>query len=423
MRGPAFIVLAALLAGLPAFASAQEPEEPATRAEQLRRGREEKAEVLEPPQQGGLEKALLLVENDRILERLLNPAEGFYPRLGTVTPGGGFAAGPAFKRPGLFGGRGTLGVSGMVSIARYWTIDGSLTFPNLADERLFAEFSGQIYDFPSEDFFGLGATSLRRNWAEYGIEGSRFGGRLGARLTPWFSVGGRVDHLAQSIDDLVDPDDIDEDIEDLDDDDELPIGIRFDDVGAPGLLRQPDFLRSEVFAELNYREPRGNPREGGRYFVAFQRFGEKSNQFNFSRVDVDLQQYIPLYTNRRVLALHAHISTSDADEGQRIPFYFQRTLGGPDDLRGYRRFRFRGEHLILLQAEYRWEIFTAVDGAIFYDAGKVTDRRGDLSLGDLESNYGIGFRFGTINGVFLRIEGAFGSNDGQHFVFRFGHVF
>ena len=46
-----------------------------------------------------------------------------------------------------------------------------------------------------------------------------------------------------------------------------------------------------------------------------------------------------------------------------VPFYLQRTLGGPDDLRGFRHLRFRDRNALLLQAEYRWEIFTAVDGA------------------------------------------------------------
>jgi outer membrane protein assembly factor BamA len=116
-------------------------------------------------------------------------------------------------------------------------------------------------------------------------------------------------------------------------------------------------------------------------------------------------------------------SASDARHGGRVPFYFQPTLGGPDDLRGFRRFRFRDENMILLQAEYRWEIFTAVDGALFYDTGKVASRVDDLDFRDLESDYGIGFRFGTRNGVFLRVEGAFGSSGGKHFVMRFGHVF
>jgi outer membrane protein assembly factor BamA len=106
-----------------------------------------------------------------------------------------------------------------------------------------------------------------------------------------------------------------------------------------------------------------------------------------------------------------------------VPFYYQRTLGGPDDLRGFRQFRFRDRNQLLLQAEYRWEIFTAVDGALFYDTGKVASRVEDLNFQDLESDYGIGFRFGTANGVFLRVEGAFGSRDGKHFILRYGHVF
>ena len=124
-----------------------------------------------------------------------------------------------------------------------------------------------------------------------------------------------------------------------------------------------------------------------------------------------------------MLAFRALASTSDADAGHDVPFYLQRTLGGPDDLRGFRQFRFRDQNFLLLQAEYRWEIFTAVDGAIFYDAGKVAPRLEDLDLRDLESDYGIGFRFGTRNGVFLRVEGAFGSSGGKHFILRFGHVF
>ena len=60
---------------------------------------------------------------------------------------------------------------------------------------------------------------------------------------------------------------------------------------------------------------------------------------------------------------------------------------------------------------------------IFYDTGKVASRAEDLDLRDLESDYGIGFRFGTVNGVFLRVEGAFGSRGGAHFIFRFGNVF
>lgn len=132
---------------------------------------------------------------------------------------------------------------------------------------------------------------------------------------------------------------------------------------------------------MNYREPRGNPRAGGRYVLSAERYdGRGDGRSAFNRYEAGLQQHISLLRNRRVIALRGLISITDTGANTEVPFCLQRTLGGPDDLRGFRRFRFRDRHLLLLQAEYRWEIFTAVDGALFYDAGKVASRREDLDF-------------------------------------------
>ena len=90
---PPFLTLVLCLV-MSVAASAQEPQ---TRADVLARERAEKAKNLEPPERSGLERALLALENDRLFERLLNPAEGFYPKIGNITPGSGFAAGPAYR--------------------------------------------------------------------------------------------------------------------------------------------------------------------------------------------------------------------------------------------------------------------------------------------------------------------------------------
>ena len=84
-------------------ASAQEP---ATRAEELARQREEKSKQLTPPQPGRLERALLMLENGRLFERILNPPEGFYPKIGNITAGSGFAIGPAYRKPTVRRARG-----------------------------------------------------------------------------------------------------------------------------------------------------------------------------------------------------------------------------------------------------------------------------------------------------------------------------
>jgi outer membrane protein assembly factor BamA len=235
------------------------------------------------------------------------------------------------------------------------------------------------------------------------------GGSVSLRPTSWLTVSGGTDFLDPRIRPGAASD---------------SIGSRFDDTSAPGLDAQPDFMRHEGTVDVNLGQPRGNPRQGGRYQFTYQRFDDlDDNLYSFQRAEVDVRQFVSLLRNRRVLALRALASVSDADNGAQVPFYYQRALGGPDDLRGFHRLRFRDTHALLLQAEYRWEIFTAVDGALFYDAGKVASRLEDLNLRELESDYGIGFRFGTANSVFLRIEAAFGSRDGRHFVFRFNNVF
>lgn len=384
-------------------------QEPDTRAELLRREREQKATELQPPERSGLERLLLDFERGRLFERILNPAEGLYPKLGTITPGGGFSVGPAFRLPGQLGGHADVSAFAAGSVKKYWMVEGRLRMPRLAEERLSIDLHAQRYDFPEEDFFGLGPDSVRDDHVTYGLRSSVVGAAAVFHPVRWFSVSGTSAYLTPRVSSYAEPG---------------RIGSRFDDASAPGLSEQADFMRYEAVADVNLRQPRGNPRQGGRYALTYQRFADRDGgRFSFDRVEADLQQYISLYRNRRILALRGLVSVSEADDGARVPFYLQRTLGGPDDLRGFRRFRFRDRHALLLQAEYRWEIFTAVDGAIFYDAGKVASRVEDLNLRDLESDYGIGFRFGTRNGVFLRVEGAFGSSGGKHFVFRFGDVF
>lgn len=400
------VLLGMFLLGVATPALAQEP---ATRAESLEREREAKTNALEPYEPNRVERVLIALENGRLLERLLNPAQGFYPKIGTITPGSGFSLGPAYRRPAILTDEVHFSAFASGSLKKYWVLDARLTMPQLAGGKAFADVHAQRYDFPQEDFFGLGARSRRGNHVTYGLESTQVGASGGIRPVPWLSLGGSVDWVDPGI--------------------SVGSGPRaltdvFIAEAVPGLDVQPDFLRYEAFVDLNYREPRGNPRRGGRYAVAYQHFDDRGvDRYGFGRFEADLQQYLPLLKDRRVLALHALASLSDAEGGQEVPFYLQRTLGGPDDLRGFRRFRFRDRNVLLLQAEYRWEIFTAVDGAIFYDAGQVAARREDLNLRDLETDYGIGFRFGTSNGIFLRIEGAFGSSDGKHFVFRFGHVF
>jgi len=60
--------------------------------------------------------------------------------------------------------------------------------------------------------------------------------------------------------------------------------------------------------------------------------------------------------------------------------------------------------------------------ALFADAGKVTNRRGDLNFRNLESDAGFGLRFNARNKTFLRLDVAF-SHEGVQVWVKFNNVF
>lgn len=382
-------------------------QEPATRAEALRQERAAKQERLQPYQQNTVEKAFDFVEDRAIF--LLN-REGLYPKLGSLTTGSGFAYGVGWRNSKLFDHNLTIDSWVAGSIKGYFGLELRAALPELADGRAFAEGYFRRRDYPHEDFFGIGPASLRTDQTDFALRGNTFGGRAGVAPLPRLRLGGGIEFLQPRIgrgSDRIVP----------------SIDELFDETTAPGLARQPDFLRTSAFVELDTREPR-YPRGGGYYLVELSRYDDRTlDAYSFRQLDVDLQQFIGFLRGRRVIALRGLLSTSDADAGHRVPFYFMPTLGGHDTLRGFRDYRFRGPHALLLQAEYRWEIWSGVDGALFYDAGKVTDRRGDLDFSDLESDYGIGFRFNTNEGIVLRVDAAFGSRDGRHLFIVFGGRF
>ena len=47
------------------------------------------------------------------------------------------------------------------------------------------------------------------------------------------------------------------------------------------------------------------------------------------------------------------------------------TIGGARTMRGFSEFRFRDTRNLLMNLEYRWEIWTYADMALFADGGKV----------------------------------------------------
>ena len=118
--------------------------EPESRAELLRREREAKATQLHPPEPSKLEKALLDLEAGRLFERILNPAEGLYPKFGSITAGSGFSIGPGYRTTHKFNDTVDVSTFAMASFKKYWIADARVQLPRLAGEILGGRVKGRV---------------------------------------------------------------------------------------------------------------------------------------------------------------------------------------------------------------------------------------------------------------------------------------
>ena len=298
---------------------------------------------------------------------------------------------------------------GAYSTRGYARVSAGIDTLNLGGRAIDVNAFGQYYEFPQEDYFGVGMDSLESNRTNYLIDVVETGGAVHWRpykldfgggasyLSP--RVGSGTDSRFASTEEVFSPE------------------------TTPGLGTATDFIKVQASAAFDWRDNPSYPHSGGRYEVAAAKFDDHDlGQFDFYRVDVHLQHYIPLASRYRVLAFRAIGAFTDADGGQSVPFYLQPTLGGHRDLRGFRESRFRDDNTLLLGAEYRWQAWWALDGALFVDAGTVAPSRQDLSLGNMDVSYGVGFRFHSNSALAGRLDLAF-SREGFVPLLRFEHVF
>lgn len=394
---------------LTATAAAQTP--PDSRLKQWQSLREKKAEQLAPPVRTGLENFLYNFREQRVLEKFAAGWHHFHAKVGGLRTGSGFALGSEYRRERLVNGLLDIRAGAAVSKRHYEKAEFAIGLPRLANEHVFLEFTATYRNFPQEDYFGLGPRSRRQDRTNFRLEDTTYLGTLGAR---WWRkrmlAGLRGGIIAANAGPGTDPR-------------FASTEKVFNAANTPALELQPDYYQFGAFTGFDYRDEPGNPRSGGNYVFSWDTYGDRNqSRYSFRRYSAELQQYLPLFNRRRVFAFRAKTSLTDTSPGQSLPFYMQETLGGSEDMRGFREYRFRDKNLMVYNLEYRWEVFSGMDMALFGDAGKVFTRRSDFDLGRLEGCYGVGFRFNQAKAVFLRIDIG-RSREGMRYFFKFGHVF
>jgi hypothetical protein len=430
-RGFPLLALLALAAAASPMAGADEP--PLDRAELWRRARLEKAQRARAESPPFLERTILSIEKAERPSLLDWNVAGFYPRFESIASGSRTAAGVRLWRPEIGGSPIDVHGSAFHSLRGYQLYELQVgLIPHTAGRfplrstkgddvyevaawrpgvsRLTLYASGRYRDYPREAFYGLGACSRKEDRSSFRFRDTTLEAVGGYQLARRLAVQLRAGYATPAIRPGK----------------EAGVAItqqRFDDASAPGLSEQPDFLHLTSLLLFDGRDEPGNPHKGALLAASLSRFDDRdSRAFAFHRLALDGRGYIPVGSRQRVLALRALVSRDEAGGGQRVPFYMQESLGGSHTLRGYQNFRFRGEKVLLLQAEYRWEAVPAVELALFVDGGQALRAGEGFDLGDLETDYGFGIRLKRNTGLIARLDVARSGED-RRVLLRFGPSF
>jgi outer membrane protein assembly factor BamA len=109
---------------------------------------------------------------------------------------------------------------------------------------------------------------------------------------------------------------------------------------------------------------------------------------DYQRVTLDARRFIPL-PFEHVLAMRALASSRGGD----TPFYDLSMLGGRTLMRGIYEGRFRDNHLLAFQLEYRLPVWWRFGLAAFAATGQVGESLGDLDFSNSRLSGGAGIRF------------------------------
>jgi hypothetical protein len=384
------------------------PDTPMSRTDEITAEEQSKAQHLTPLELPHGERIFITTE-EKVIDPLFTPPNGFGVMMGGLPTGGGFALGPLYERRDLFRDNLVSDTSVVGSTKLWWRGQTSFETPSLFDGHLSTKLDAAYEDAASVFFYGEGPDSsengksdFRREFTTAHFEGAV---HLAAnRLVLGYRVGGLLVHIGPGR--LSDP-----------------TTTVYAGGNVPGLFQQPQFITGTSFVRLDFTKPGFSNPSGFRLEAENTQFWDKTwHAYSFDLFDTQAAYYFTFANGMRTLAFRARNETSFVQNNQQVPFYLQPTLGSSDDLRGYDRYRFYANDSSLVNAEYRWSVAETIEMAVFADAGNVYQRPGLIGLHNTRGDGGIGFRFKNKDATFMRFDLGV-SPEGVHVWFVFNPIF
>lgn len=324
---------------------------------------------------------------------------GLKPAFSNVQTGDGFTAGVGFG-PKVRHPRQFVDVKALLSTRLYW--GGVVTLGYAPATSLITYGFGRYRHMPEEDFYGLGKATEQVDRTSYRINEVSGGALAGWTVARRALVGGYGYYLESWYGPGLD--------------DDFPTAQEsFGARAVPALGQDTRYAVTGIFAELDRRDRittskpperflptdrvRGlsfNSRRGVYLMLRAEQYLPLDGQeYGFSLLEARTQQYLPVIGDVHSLAFGQHAIFTYTAGSHEVPFYLMPAIGGSKSLRGFDGFRFRDRNMVVLNAEYRWQIIEPLDLALFVDAGEVFRTLEEFSLRDLETSYGVGARLRT----------------------------
>ena len=332
------------------------------------------------------------------IKNFLRIPRGVHPLFGSVYSGGGLTLGAGYRR--YYGDNTFFDLNGLYSFKNYKLLELSTASPVIPN-RVTLQARAGWRDATQVAFYGIGPDTSVDDRTNFRLQNLYAG--ADAQMRPAFplvlSAGLTYEDYSTKEGQGTYP----------------SIETQWGPSDVPGLGADPAVVHSLLSAGIDWRPAAGYARSGGLYEVRYHNYLDPDDVYSFDRIDLELVQHIPLIREKYVISLRGRAETVLDDDT--VPFFLLPSLGSGSTLRGYSSWRFRDLHSLLLQAEWRWVPNRhGLDMALFYDTGKVVNRRADLDLDGLMSNVGIGIRFHGPAATPIRVELAHG-DEGFNVVF------
>lgn len=145
-----------------------------------------------------------------------------------------------------------------------------------------------------------------------------------------------------------------------------------------------------------------------------------SSDYTYSNIVVDLRKYFSLGRNK-VFALQLYNFNTTGT----VPLRSLAAFGGANRMRGYYEGRYRDLDQLLIQGEYRFNIYKRFGAVAFAGTGSVANSFSDYALNDLRYSYGAGIRFALDKKEKLNIRVDYGIGQGKNhgFYLQLGEAF